>query len=327
MNDGPSELTVKNPLLVPRFAGHISFFRLPIAEDPSGIDIAVCGVPFDGGIGNRNGARLGPRQIRELSVNAVRPYHPISNSSPFERCRFADLGDAPVNPIDLGHSLELIEGYYRRIHEAGALPLSAGGDHLIPLPILRAIARERPVGLVHFDAHADTFDFFFDERFRYNHGTTFRRAVEEGLIDPRRTIQIGLRGPRFGPDDLDFSLRSGMRVVTIEEFFELGVARVVAEIRRVVGTGPTYVSIDVDALDAVYVPGTGAPEIGGFGPREAQVMIRGLAGLDLVGADVVEVSPPLDPAGGTARIAAVLMFELAEVLAGTRIAASRRTAR
>jgi guanidinopropionase len=319
MNDG-SLLAVKDPLLTPRFAGHISFFRLPVTADPAGVDIAVCGVPFDGGIGNRNGARLGPRQIRELSVNAVKPYHPISNSSPFERCRFADLGDAPVNPIDLGHSLELIEGFYRQVHEAGATPLSAGGDHLVPLPILRVIARDRPVGLVHLDAHADTFDYFFDERFRYNHGTTFRRAVEEGLVDPKRTIQIGMRGPRFGPDDLGFSLRSGMRVVTIEEFFELGLARVIDEIRRVTGDGPTYVSIDVDALDAVYVPGTGAPEIGGFGPREAIAMIRGLAGLDLVGADVVEVSPPLDPGGGTARIAAVLMFELAEVMADSRLA-------
>jgi guanidinopropionase len=319
MNDG-SGFSVKDPLLTPRFAGHISFFRLPVTEDPAGVDIAVCGVPFDGGVGNRNGARLGPRQIRELSVNAVKPYHPISNSSPFQRCRFADLGDAPVNPIDLGHSLELIEGFYRRIHAAGALPLTAGGDHLVPLPILRVIARDRPVGLVHLDAHADTFDHFFDARFRYNHGTTFRRAAEEGLIDPKRTIQIGIRGPRFGPDDLGFSLRSGMRVVTIEEFFELGLARVIDEIARVAGDGPTYVSIDVDALDAVYVPGTGAPEIGGFGPREAIAMIRGLAGLELVGADVVEVSPPLDSGGGTARIAAVLMFELAEVMADTRLA-------
>jgi len=317
MNNGlPPAVT--DPLLQPRFAGHISFFRLPVAARPAGIDIAVCGVPFDGGIGNRNGARLGPRQIRELSVNAGKPYHPISNRSPFARCRFADLGDAPVNPIDLGHSLELIEAFYRPIHAAGAIPLTAGGDHLVPLPILRVIARDRPVGLVHLDAHADTFDYFFDERFRYNHGTTFRRAVEEGLVDPKRTIQIGIRGPRFGPDDIGFSLRSGMRVVTIEEFYEIGLPRVIGEIRRVVGDRPTYVSIDVDALDSVYVPGTGAPEVGGFGPREAIEMIRGLAGLELVGADVVEVSPPLDPGGGTARIAAVLMFELAEVLAESR---------
>ena len=303
-----------DPLVVPRFAGHVSFFRLPIAQDATGLDVAVCGVPFDGGVGNRNGARLGPRQIREMSVNSVRPYHPISNLSPFQRCRFADIGDAPVNPIDLTHSLALIEGFFEGVRAAGAIPLVAGGDHLVTLPILRAIARKRPVGLVHLDAHADTFDHFFDARFRYNHGTTFRRAVEEGLIDPERAIQIGLRGPRFGADDLAFSLECGMRVVTIDEYFELGLEKVVAEIRHIAASGPVYVSVDVDALDAVFVPGTGAPEVGGFTARDAQVMLRALAGAEIVGADVVEVSPPLDPTGGTARIAAILMFELAEAM-------------
>jgi guanidinopropionase len=315
---------LKDPLRTPRFAGHVSFFRLPVVEDASEVDVAVCGVPFDGGIGNRNGARLGPRQIRELSVNSVRPYHPVSNASPFHRCRFADIGDAPVNPIDLNDSLALIQSYFDWIDGADALPLVAGGDHLITLPVLRAVARRGPVGLVHLDAHADTFDYFFDQRFRYNHGTTFRRAVEEGLIDPHRTIQIGLRGPRFGPGDLDFSIQSGMRVITIDEYFELGLPAVIAEIRRVIGTGPTYVSIDIDAIDASFVPGTGAPEVGGYTPRDAQVMIRALNGLPLVGADVVEVSPPLDPGGGTARIAAILMFELAEVLSVARGLPPRR---
>jgi len=320
MTKAHSEMTrVVDPLHTPRFAGHISFFRLPVIEDPSEVDIAVCGVPFDGGIGNRNGARLGPRQIRELSVNAIRPFHPVSNVSPFHRCRFGDVGDAPVNPIDLNDSLVLIQSYFERIHAARALPLTAGGDHLVTLPILRAIAGSGPVGVVHLDSHTDTFDYFFDERFRYNHGTTFRRAVEEGLVDPRRMIQIGLRGPRFSAHDLDFSIQSGMRVITIDEYFDLGLSGVIEEARRVVGDGPTYVSVDIDALDAVFVPGTGAPEIGGFSPRDAQLMIRALAGTNIIGADVVEVSPPLDPTGGTARVAAGLMFELAEVLSLARV--------
>ncbi|MFO0995056.1 MAG: agmatinase [Alphaproteobacteria bacterium] len=312
---GESKTGLRDPISTPRFAGHVSFFRLPVVEDLGSIDVAVCGIPFDGGIGNRTGARHGPRQIREMSVNSIRPYHPVSNLSPFHRCRFGDVGDSPVNPIDLNHSLELMKSYFDRIDDAGAIPLVAGGDHLVTLPVLRSIARRGPVGLVHLDAHADTFDYFFDERFRYNHGTTFRRAVEEGLIDPKRCIQIGLRGTRFTPTDLDFSIDSGMRVITIEEYFDLGVQGVCAEISRVIGSGRTYVSIDVDGLDAVYVPGTGAPEIGGYSPRDAQLMIRSLGGKSIVGADVVEVSPPLDPSGGTARVAAVLMFELADVIA------------
>ena len=304
-----------NILAMPRFAGVVTFFRLPHLTDPTGLDIAVCGVPFDGGITNRTGARHGPRQVREMTHSHIRPFHPTTNRSPFEMCTAADLGDVPINPIVQKDSLQSIEDFFARIHAAGAIPLAAAGDHLISLPILRAIARDRPVGMVHFDAHTDTYDAVFGESPAYDNGTPFRRAVEEALVDPKRVIQIGIRGPRFSADDLAFSLESGMRVVEIEEYFALGNEGVAAEARRVVGDGPTYVSFDVDGLDAVFVPGTGALEIGGYAPRDAQVMIRGLRGLDIIGADMVEVSPPLAPLGGTARVGANMMFELSNVMA------------
>lgn len=300
-----------SPLSTPRFAGHVSMFRVPIAPSPEGLDIALCGIPFDSGTLGRNGSRLGPRAVRDVSMQAIRPVHPLNNLSPFEDCRIADVGDAASNPLDIMQAMDQITAFFTAIHAAGAVPLSIGGDHLVSLPVLRALAKDRPLGLVHFDSHTDTYEGFYGQR--YNNGTTFRRAVEEGLVDPERSIQIGIRGPRFGKEDLAFSLASGMRVITIDEFFELGTAGVVDEIRRV-ATGPCYVSFDIDGIDSVYVPGTGAPEIGGYTPREAQVMIRGMRGLDIVGADVVEVSPALDPTDGTARVAANMAFELLDVM-------------
>ena len=200
------------------------------------------------------------------------------------------------------------------MHAAGAAPLSAGGDHLITLPILRGIACERPVGVVHFDAHSDTTDSYFGGE-KYTHGTPFRRSVEEGLIDPKRMIQIGIRGSMYSPDEKEWAESVGIRIVHIEEFFRLGPDAVIEEARRIVGDGPTYVSFDVDGLDPVYVPRTGTPEIGGFSTAEAQRMIRGLDGLDLVGGDVVEVAPPFDPSGNTALVGATMMFEILCVLA------------
>lgn len=302
-------------LIVPRFGEIASFMRLPIERDPVRLDIALVGVPWDGGTTNRPGARHGPRQIRDMSA-LMRRVHHVSLVAPYELCRVGDHGDAPVNPIDLHDSLKRIEAFYARLHAAGAAPLSAGGDHLITLPILRAIAgdRTRPLGLVHFDAHSDTSDSYFGGE-KYTHGTPFRRAVEEGLIDPRRTIQIGVRGSIYAADEKDWAESVGIRIVPIEEFFRLGPQAVVAEARHIVGDGPAYVSFDVDGLDPVYAPGTGTPEIGGFSTAEAQHMIRGLDGLDLVGGDVVEVSPPFDPSGNTALVAATLMFEILCVLA------------
>jgi len=308
-------------IVAPRFAGIATFMRLPVTADPAAVDIGLIGVPWDGGTTNRPGARLGPRAIRDMS-SLMRRVHPTTKISPYQLARIADLGDTPVNPCDVADTLARIERFYARVHAAGAVPLSAGGDHLVTLPIFRAIAKERPVGMVHFDAHSDTWDRYFGD-FKYTHGTPFRRAIEEGLLDPRRTIQIGIRGSLYAADDLDWALAQGIRVVTIEEYFALGPQKVVAEARRVVGDGPTYVSFDVDALDPVYAPGTGTPEIGGFTTFEAQTMIRGLRGLDIVGGDVVEVSPPFDPSGNTALVGATMMFEILCILAEARAARRR----
>jgi guanidinopropionase len=294
--------------LVPRFAGWPTFMRLPAVEDPAGLDIALVGVPFDGGTTNRAGARHGPREVRNQS-SLIRRIHHATGISPYDLVRVADVGDAPVNPIDLMDSLDRITGFFRMLKNAGAVPITAGGDHLITLPILRALAAERPVGLVHFDAHSDTNDRYFGDN-PYTHGTPFRRAVEEGLIDPKRTVQIGIRGSIYHPSDLDFARVSGFRIIFIEEFVTRTPESIIEETREIVGAGPVYVSFDVDALDPSFAPGTGTPEIGGITTFEAQRMLRGLAGLDIIGADVVEVAPPFDVGGTTALVGATMMFEL-----------------
>jgi guanidinopropionase len=299
--------------VVPRFGDIPTFMRLPHTREPGNVDIALIGVPWDGGTTNRAGARHGPREIRNQS-SMMRKVHHVSRLAPYELAQVADLGDCPVNPVDLMDTLGRVEKFYTMVHEAGAVPLSAGGDHLITLPIMRAIARDRPVGMVHFDAHSDTNDRYFGNN-KFTHGTPFRRAVEEGLLDPKRTVQIGIRGSIYYPDDMAFAEESGMRVIYMEEFIEMGPEAVIAEARRVVGDGPTYVSFDVDGLDPVFAPGTGTPEIGGLTTREAQQVVRGLQGLDLVGGDVVEVSPPFDPSGNTALVGATFMFEILCVLA------------
>ncbi len=305
---------------MPRFAGIATFMRLALVSDLSKLDIALAGVPCDGGATNRAGARHGPREIRNMS-SLIRRINPASGIAPFDLCRVGDVGDAPVNPIDLADALARIQAFFEALAAAGVVPLSAGGDHLVTLPILRAIATERPLGLVQFDAHSDTVDSYFGGQ-RYTHGTPFRRAVEEGLIDPARTVQIGIRGSLFSCDEMAFALESGMRLISIEEFYELGIDAVIAEARRVISDGPAYVSFDVDGLDPVYAPGTGTPEVGGFSTHEAQRMIRGLQGLNLVGADIVEVAPPFDLGGATALAAANIMFELLCVLADARGAKS-----
>jgi guanidinopropionase len=299
--------------VMPRFSGFATFMRTPIIETFTDVDIAMVGVPWDGGVTNRAGARHGPREVRNMS-SLIRRVHHATGINPFALTRVGDAGDVPINPINNDKTLAQIELFYADLHAAGAIPLSCGGDHLITLPIMRAIARHRPVGMVHFDAHTDTGDSAFDGE-KYHHGTPFRRAVEEGLLDPKRTIQIGIRGARATADYSAFSHHSGMRVVYIEEYFDMGYAAVIKEARRVVGDGPVYISFDVDGLDPVYAPGTGTPEIGGYSTHEAQRMIRGLQGLDIVGADVVEVAPPFDPTGNTALVGATMMFELLCILA------------
>ncbi len=298
---------------MPRFAGVPSFMRLPVESDYTKLDIALIGVPWDGGTTNRAGARHGPREIRNMS-SLIRRINHATGLAPFDLCRVADVGDTPVNPINVIDTLDRVHDFYDQIVKAGVVPLSAGGDHLVTLPILRAVAARWPVGMVHFDAHSDTTDSYFGGE-KYTHGTPFRRAVEEGLLDPKRVVQIGIRGALFDAGDLDFARDSGMRIITIEEFHDLGIDAVIAEARRVAGDGPTYVSFDVDGLDPVYAPGTGTPEIGGFTTHEAQRMIRGLQGLDLIGGDVVEVAPPFDPSGNTALVGATLMFEILCALA------------
>ena len=299
--------------VVPRFGGLPTFMRLPFTESPADVDIGLIGVPWDGGTTNRAGARHGPREIRNQS-SFIRRIHQVTMRSPYDICNVADLGDTSVNPVDLLDTLKRVEEFFADVHEAGTIPLAAGGDHLVTLPIMRAIAKERPVGMVHFDAHTDTNDRYFGENL-YTHGTPFRRAVEEGLLDPKRTIQIGIRGSLYTERDYDYAKEVGIRMICIEEYFDIGVDAVIAEARRVAGDGPTYISFDVDGLDPVYAPGTGTPEIGGYSTFEAQKMIRGLAGLDLVGGDVVEVAPPFDQSGNTALVGATMMFEILCVLA------------
>ena len=303
----------EDPQVRPRYTGIPTFMRAPYREDFAGLDIGLIGVPFDGGVTNRTGARHGPREVRNQS-SLMRTINQESKIGPFAVCQVADLGDAWVErPFELEQSLDEIASFFRRVHEAGVVPISAGGDHSVTLPIFRAIAKDRPVGMVHFDAHCDTGDDYLGSKF--HHGAPFKRAVEEGLLDPKRTIQIGIRGPLNDLDIWKFSHDSGMRVVYMEEFYELGPKAVVEEARRVVGDGPTYISFDVDGLDPVYAPGTGTPEVGGLTTLEAQIMIRGLRGLNLIGGDVVEVAPPFDPSGNTALVGATMMFEILCVVA------------
>jgi len=299
--------------LIPRFGAIPTFMRLPHIADPAKLDIALIGVPWDGGTTNRAGARHGPREVRNMS-SFIRKVHHVSRIAPYKLCRIADLGDAPVNPIDLLDSLGRIETFFAKVHAADAVPLSVGGDHLVTLPIFRAIAAKRPIGMVHVDAHSDTNDSYFGGN-KYTHGTPFRRAIEEGLLDPKRTAQIGVRGSIYADDDMAFAEKTGIRVMYMEEFTRIGVDKAIAVARRCVGKGPTYISFDVDGLDPVYAPGTGTPEIGGLTTLEAQHLIRGLQGLDIVGGDVVEVSPPFDPSGNTALVGANIMFEILCVLA------------
>lgn len=307
-----------DPMQRPRYTGLPTFMRAPYAEDWSEVEIGLVGIPFDGGVTNRPGARHGPREIRNQS-SLMRRINQATGVCPYELCRIADLGDAWVQrPYELTGALEEIAAFYRHLHAAGVVPVSAGGDHSVTLPIFRGIAAERPVGMIHFDAHCDTGDDYLGSKF--HHGAPFHRAVEEGLLDPKRTVQIGIRGGINDRAVWQFSHDSGMRVVYIDELYERGPKAVIAEARSIVGEGPTYVSFDVDGLDPVYAPGTGTPEAGGFSMLEAQIMLRGLAGLNLIGGDVVEVAPPFDPSGVTALNGATLMFEILCLVAEARAA-------
>ena len=296
-----------------RYSGIPTLLRRPLVSDPSGVDIALIGVPYDGATENRPGPRHGPREIRNMS-SFTRSVHHVTRINPYQLCRVADVGDVNfTNPFIIEQSFVDIKKFYERIWKAGALPLSAGGDHSITLPILRAIASEKNVGVIHIDAHTDMSDQEFG--YKFTHGTPFRRAIEEELIDPKRMIQIGIRGAQNSEESWKASEDLGVRVVFMEEFTELGIKGTLAEIKKIVGNGPSYLSFDIDSLDPAYAPGTGTPEIGGLTPIQAQALIRGLVDLDLIGGDVVEVSPPFDTSGNTSLVAATLMYEIVCVLA------------
>ncbi|MCC1494269.1 agmatinase [Cognatishimia sp. F0-27] len=297
---------------LPRFAGVPTFMRLPYLppehDRRAEVEIGLIGVPWDSGTTNRPGPRHGPRQLRDAST-MIRAQHPTTGQRPFETAACADLGDVGPNPADIPDSMARITAFYDAVHAQGIRPLTAGGDHLTSLPILRALAKDGPLGMVHFDSHTDLFHSYFNGQM-YTHGTPFRRAVEEGLLDPRRIIQIGLRGTMYDTEDRDFAAANGIRLVLIEEFFARGLADVMAEAREIVGTRPTYVSYDIDFVDPTFAPGTGTPEVGGPNSLQALQVCRELHGLDIVGADLVEVSPPFDQSGGTAFLGVSIMFEL-----------------
>ncbi|MCE0506075.1 agmatinase [Roseivivax sp. GX 12232] len=297
---------------LPRFAGVPTFMRLPHVPPGharfSEVEIGLTGVPWDSGTTNRPGPRHGPRQLRDAST-MIRAQHPVSGLRPFEAARCADLGDVGPNPADIPDSLERITAFYKELRAAGIRPLTAGGDHLSSLPILRALAAEAPLGMVHFDSHTDLYKGYFGGT-KYTHGTPFRRAVEEGLLDPKRVVMIGIRGTAYDMEDRDFARAEGIRVIPIEEFFARGIPDVMAEAREIAGSGPTYVSYDIDFVDPAFAPGTGTPEVGGPNAFEALSVCRELAGLQIVGADMVEVSPPFDASGGTAFLGVSIMFEL-----------------
>lgn len=286
------------------YSGVPTFLGLPAAADTQDLDVAVIGVPMDLGVSNRPGARFGPRAVR--TIERIGPYHPTFRGVPQAHLRAADVGDVPFRSrYSLEQSLEDIESYYGQLVPQRIRPLSVGGDHSVTYPILKALGKERPVGLVHLDAHCDTMGAYDGSKF--HHGGPFRLAVLDGVLDPERTIQIGIRGS--SNMFWEFSHASGMRVVYMEEWLERGWAEVAALAREVVGTGPVYVSIDVDGFDPAYAPGTGTPEVGGLTPREVQALLRSLGGLDIVGADVVEVAPQYDPTTNTAQLAAQMLFE------------------
>jgi guanidinobutyrase len=311
--------TFNQPLggnVMPRFGGPATMMRLPAADSPRGLDACFVGVPFDIGTSNRAGARFAPRQIRAESC-LLRPYNMATRAAPFDSLQVADLGDVAINTFNLADSLRLIEAAYDEIVASGAKPLTMGGDHTIVLPILRALAkRHGPVGIVHVDAHADINDTMFGERFA--HGTPFRRAIEEGLINPRRMVQIGLRGTGYTAEDFDWPRSHGVRVVAAEDCWYQSLAPLMREIRASFGRGPVYITFDIDGLDPSCAPGTGTPEIGGLTTIQGIEIIRGCRGMDVIGGDLVEVAPPYDTTGNTSLLAANLLFEMLCVLPGVQ---------
>ncbi len=299
-----------------RFSGPNTFMRLPQATSLEGLDVAFLGIPMDIGTSWRSGTRFGPKQIRSESA-MLRPYNMATGAAPFDSLNAGDIGDLAINTFSLKESLRIIEESYQAILTSSVIPMAMGGDHSITLPILRAIAAKYgPVALVHVDAHADVNDDMFGER--ETHGTVFRRAYEEGLIVADKTYQIGIRGTGYGADDFTEAQGWGFQQFPAQELWGRQLHNMAAEIRRDIGTRPVYVSYDIDSLDPAYAPGTGTPEIGGLTTPQALELIRSLKGLNIVGCDLVEVSPPYDTSGNTALTAANLLYEMMCVLPGVK---------
>lgn len=299
----------------PRYAGIHTFARVPAAAIPEGLDVAIFGVPYDGATTYRSGARHAPAAIRKVS-GLLREYHPWWRVAPFEALRVGDLGDVPVVPAYVEQTMGAVRDWTAAVLEAGAFPMAMGGDHSVTLPLLRAVsARHGPLSLVQFDSHPDTWDTEHGQP--YGHGTPIRRAIEEGLIDPAASVQVGIRGPVDAPGDLDEARALGLRLIPMDEAAEIGVAAVVSRVRET-ARGPVYVTLDIDAADPAFAPGTGTPEVGGFSAREMLGLVRGLRDLPLVGFDIVEVCPAFDCGEITALLAANLMYEVLCLLASRR---------
>jgi guanidinobutyrase len=299
---------------MPRFGGLATMMRLPAQSDASGLDACFVGVPMDIGTSNRSGTRYGPRAIRAESA-LIRPYNMATRVCPFDSLQVADIGDVAINTYSLERSVEIIEESYKEILKHDVIPLTLGGDHTIAYPILKAMAdKHGPVGLIHVDAHADINDQMFGERIA--HGTPFRRAMEDNVLDSSRVIQIGLRGTGYSSDEFDWSRKQGFRVVQADECWHKSLTPLMEEVREQMGDGPVYLSFDIDGLDPAYTPGTGTPEIGGLTIYQGLEIIRGTAGLNLVGCDLVEVAPPYDTSGNTALVGANLLFEMLCCLPG-----------
>jgi agmatinase len=305
--------------VVPRYGGPATFARLPRLDEVSRADVAIVGVPFDSGVSYRPGARFGPGHVR-ASSKLLRPYNPALAAEPFAAQQVADAGDIGVNPFDLTEAIDTIDTAITGLRADGARVLTIGGDHTIALPILRSVARDHgPVAVLHFDAHLDTWDTYFGAP--YTHGTPFRRASEEGLIDLERSLHMGIRGPLYSARDLEDDAVLGFQVVRSDDYEVDGVRGAVDRMRRRLGDGPVYVSVDIDVLDPAFAPGTGTPEAGGLTSRELLNTLRGLVGLDVVGCDIVEVAPAYDHAEITGIAAAHVAYELLSVLSLNRAAA------
>ncbi|TMV09185.1 agmatinase [Ruegeria sediminis] len=297
---------------MPRFGGDATMMRLPAQKSAQGLDACFVGIPMDIGTSNRAGTRHGPRAIRAESC-MLRPFNMATGAAPFARMQVADIGDVAINTFDLKKTIDIITAAYRGILSHDAVPLTLGGDHTLTYPVLRAIAEKHgPVALIHVDAHADTNDEMFGEKIA--HGTPFRRAVEDGLLINDKVFQIGLRGTGYAPDDFDWGRQKGFTVIPAEACWHKSLAPLMDEIRGKIGDAPVYLTYDIDSLDPAYAPGTGTVEIGGLTTIQALEIVRGCAGLNIVGADLVEVSPPYDPSGNTALIGANLLYEMLCVL-------------